>query len=196
MRNIFCKYFWIDLRFNVWTRPLHKLRLMRGVDYINWDLCDSYTDIMFKMFELFWKDYGYRFHILYEPDPNAPDDVNHYWCGERMDIHKEIILIAEYILFLRPRNAKTFDKIQDEYADTILCRWNKLQDSNLRKLEIEYLPEYFEIEWDWIQDYLTVSKVPPTNDNKLSVHNLEDEIRQLDRQYLHDIIKYKDYLWD
>ncbi len=189
-------FFWSDFKFKYYKVPRYKRILMKGQNFVTWDIVNSISELTFRQFELFWREWGHSRYDDKEYLTRSKKDQKHWYNS--IIIQEKIF---RYISEIRVYNAKILEEIQSEQWEHI--RTYSVPDderSNGEKyflLKTEYLAGYFDIKYSFDkEDRLTIVKIKPDKKRRKLFYEIEDKLENIDDKYLKLIIDNRRYMWD
>ncbi len=189
-------FFWNDIKFKYYKIPRYKNNLMKGQNFVSWDIVNSICELTFRQFEIFWGEYGH----------NRYDDNKYLKRSKKEQKHwyNSIIIqekIFRYISEIRAYNSKLLEKTlsdQWEYIRTYSVPTDeKYNEEKCYLMKTEYLEGYFDIKYSFNRkDLLSIEKIKPDKSKRLSAYTIEEKLENIDDKYLKMIIDNRRYMWD
>jgi hypothetical protein len=189
-------FFWSDIKFTYYKIPRYKRKLMKGQSFISWDIVNSISELTFRQFEIFWREYGHNRYNDKEYLKRSKKDQKHWYNS--IIIQEKIF---RYISETRVHNAKLLEKIQSEQFDHTRTYFvpddKKFNGDEYFLMETEYLEGYFDIKYSFDkEDLLSIVKIKPDKNRKTSFYEIEEKLGNIDDKYLKMIIENRHYMWD
>jgi hypothetical protein len=189
-------FFWSDIKFKYYKIPRYKRSLMKGQNFVIWDIVNSISEITFRQFEIFWKESGYRRFCDKEYLKQSKKEQKHW--------HDSIVAqekIFRYITEIRIYNKKILEDIHSEQWKHIRTFFvpsdEKYRGEKCSLMKTEYLEGYFDIKYSFDkEDRLSLVKIKPDRNRRKSFYEIEDKLESIDDKYLKMIIDNRRYMWD
>lgn len=194
------RMFWTDLRYNYFSLPIYRFKLLKGQDCPPWDIVDSSVDILFQQVIQLWKNGGMKEELEYIRDDGTPwmeylKTAEH--CEHQYKSNLLFKKIYDYITITRPYNLQLWDDLLIEMWKYDKIHWDKKKDEKDRvcfQLRSEQLEGAFDIEVSFDEnDKMFYKKIPVSEKSKY--FEIEERLFELDNKYANLIIENRRGFW-